>query len=95
MTAGPDLSSRLDRQKTCSGRQRGKHSIETLEFYASVAYTNFVEMTRHVDDLSWVAPSDYVLIDDTGRCRAPITGPDGTRPRIQYPATNNEGSQPW
>jgi hypothetical protein len=38
--------------------------IETLEFYASVANTNFVELTRHVDDLSYVAPSDYVLVDD-------------------------------
>ena len=38
--------------------------IETLELYASVANTNFVELTRHVDDLSWVAPSDYVLVDD-------------------------------
>jgi hypothetical protein len=38
--------------------------IETLEFYASVANTNFVELTRHTDDLSWVSPSDYVLVDD-------------------------------
>lgn len=38
--------------------------IETLEFYASVANTNFVELTRHVDDLSYVATSDYVLVDD-------------------------------
>ena len=38
--------------------------IETLEFYASVANTNFVELTRHVDRLSWVSPSDYVLVDD-------------------------------
>lgn len=38
--------------------------IETLEFYVSVANTNFVELTRHIDDLSWVAPSDYVLVDD-------------------------------
>lgn len=38
--------------------------IETLEFYCSVANTNFVELTRHYDDLSWVAPSDYVLADD-------------------------------
>lgn len=38
--------------------------IETLEFYASVASTNFVELTRHVDDLSYCAPSDYVLIND-------------------------------
>lgn len=38
--------------------------IETLEYYCSVANTNFVELTRHVDDLSWVSPSDYVLVDD-------------------------------
>jgi hypothetical protein len=38
--------------------------IETLELYVSVANTNFVELTRHIDDLSYVAPSDYVLIDD-------------------------------
>jgi hypothetical protein len=38
--------------------------IETLELYVSVANTNFVELTRHIDDLSWVATSDYVLVDD-------------------------------
>jgi hypothetical protein len=38
--------------------------IETLEIYASVANTNFVELTRHIDDLSYVSPSDYVLVDD-------------------------------
>ncbi len=40
------------------------NGIETLEFYASVASTNFVELTRHVDDLSYCAPSDYVLVND-------------------------------
>ena len=39
--------------------------IETLEFYASVANANFVELTRHADDLSYVSPSDYVLINDS------------------------------
>jgi len=38
--------------------------IETLEFYHSVANTNFVELTRHIDNLSYVSPSDYVLVDD-------------------------------
>jgi len=38
--------------------------IETLEFYCSVANTNFVELTRHIDNLSYVSPSDYVLVDD-------------------------------
>jgi len=43
---------------------RQDNGIETLEHYASVANTNFVELTRHVDNLSYVAPSDYVLADD-------------------------------
>jgi hypothetical protein len=38
--------------------------IETLEFYASVVSSNFVELTRHTDDLGYCAPSDYVLIND-------------------------------
>ncbi len=38
--------------------------IETLEFYTSVISSNFVELTRHVDDLGYCSPSDYVLIDD-------------------------------
>ncbi len=38
--------------------------IETLEFYNSVVSSNFVELTRHADDLSYFSPSDYVLIND-------------------------------
>jgi hypothetical protein len=38
--------------------------IETLEFYASVVSSNFVELTRQADDLGYCSPSDYVLIDD-------------------------------
>jgi hypothetical protein len=38
--------------------------IETIELYCSVANTNFVELTRHIDNLSYVSPSDYVLVDD-------------------------------
>jgi len=38
--------------------------IETLEFYASVMSTNFVELTRCADDLSYCAPTDYILVDD-------------------------------
>ncbi len=38
--------------------------IETLEFYASVVSSNFVELTRHGDDLSYCSPSDYVLVND-------------------------------
>jgi hypothetical protein len=35
-----------------------------LEYYASVANTNFVDLIRQADDLSYVSPSDYVLIND-------------------------------
>jgi hypothetical protein len=38
--------------------------IETLEFYASIISTNFVELTRHADDLSYCGPSDYILVND-------------------------------
>ncbi len=40
------------------------NGIETLELYPSVANTNFVELTRHIDDLGYVAASDYILVDD-------------------------------
>jgi len=38
--------------------------VETLEFYASVVSSNFVELTRHADDLGYCGPSDYVMVDD-------------------------------
>ncbi len=38
--------------------------VETLEFYTSVISSNFVELTRQTDDLSYCSPSDYILIDD-------------------------------
>jgi hypothetical protein len=38
--------------------------IETLEFYTSVVSSNFVELTRHTDPLSFCSPSDYILVDD-------------------------------
>jgi hypothetical protein len=38
--------------------------IETLDLYPSVISSNFVELTRHADDLSYCSPSDYVMIDD-------------------------------
>lgn len=38
--------------------------IETLEFYPSTFYSNFVELTRFGGELGFCAPSDYVQIDD-------------------------------
>ncbi len=38
--------------------------IETLELYPSVVSSNFVELTRQMDDLSYCSPSDYIFIDD-------------------------------
>jgi len=38
--------------------------IETLEFYPSILYSNFVELTRFGGELSFCAPSDYIQIND-------------------------------
>jgi len=38
--------------------------VETLEFYTSVVSSNFVELTRHADRLSFCGPSDYILVND-------------------------------
>lgn len=38
--------------------------VETLEFYPSTFYSNFVELTRLGGELGFCAPSDYVKIDD-------------------------------
>jgi hypothetical protein len=38
--------------------------VETLDLYPSVSSSNFVELTRHADDLGYCAPSDYVIIND-------------------------------
>ncbi|MFC1495306.1 MoaF N-terminal domain-containing protein [Thermodesulfobacteriota bacterium] len=37
---------------------------EILEYFTSVVSTNFVELTRQVDDLGYCAPAAYVLIND-------------------------------
>jgi hypothetical protein len=38
--------------------------VETIEYYPSVMFSNFVELTRFGGELSFCAPSDYVKIDD-------------------------------
>ena len=38
--------------------------VETIEYYPSVFYSNFVELTRFGGELSFCAPSDYIRIDD-------------------------------
>lgn len=37
---------------------------ETLEFFPSVSYSSFVELTRHDDRLTYCAPSDFIMIDE-------------------------------
>lgn len=37
---------------------------ETLEFFPSVTYSSFVELTRHNDELTFCAPSDFIQIDE-------------------------------
>jgi hypothetical protein len=40
------------------------NGAETIEYYPSVIYSNFVEITRFGGELSFCAPSDYIKIDD-------------------------------
>jgi hypothetical protein len=40
------------------------NGAQTLEFYPSVAYSHFVELTRLGGELGYCGPSDYVKIDD-------------------------------
>ncbi len=40
------------------------NGIETLEFYPSAAYSNFVELSRLGGELGFCGPSDYVKIDE-------------------------------
>lgn len=52
--------------------------IETLDLYPSIISSNFVELTRHADDLSYCSPSDYIMIDDNlfiyGRTECEFSG---------------------
>jgi hypothetical protein len=63
-TAAAKLHHYTNRMTGKGIRWKQDNGIETLELYPSVANTNFVELTRHIDDLGYVAPSDYVLVDD-------------------------------
>jgi hypothetical protein len=40
------------------------NGIEVLDLYPSIISSNFVELTRLADDLSYCAPSDYLMIND-------------------------------
>ena len=43
---------------------RQDNGVETLEFYPSTFYSNFVELTRLGGELGFCAPSDYIKVDD-------------------------------
>ena len=38
--------------------------VELLEFYVSIIYSNFIELTRFGGEMTVCAPTDYVMIDD-------------------------------
>lgn len=37
---------------------------EILEFYLSIAFSNFIELTRFGDEMTYCAPSDYIMVSD-------------------------------
>jgi MoaF N-terminal domain/MoaF C-terminal domain len=60
-----------DARHVLTNRMEGKgfywkqdNGVETLEFYPSTIYSNFVELTRFGGELGFCAPSDYVKIND-------------------------------
>jgi hypothetical protein len=40
------------------------NDIEILEFYLSILYSNFIELTRFGGDMTVAAPSDYIMVND-------------------------------
>jgi hypothetical protein len=40
------------------------NGIATLEFYPSILSSSFVELTRHGGELTYCAPSDFIMIND-------------------------------
>jgi len=40
------------------------NDIEILEFYLSILYSNFIELTRFGGEMTVCAPSDYVMVND-------------------------------
>ena len=40
------------------------NDIEVLEFYASIAYSNFIELTRFGGEMTVCAPTDYIMVND-------------------------------
>jgi MoaF N-terminal domain len=40
------------------------NDIEILEFYLTVLYSNFIELTRFGGELTVCAPSDYIMVND-------------------------------
>ncbi|MEY4640433.1 MAG: hypothetical protein RLZZ227_427 [Pseudomonadota bacterium] len=40
------------------------NAVETLDFYCTVIFSNFVELTRSGGELTYAGPSDYIMIND-------------------------------
>lgn len=58
---------RFQRTNRLEGRGyhwRQDNGVETLEFYPSKSYSNFVELTRFGGEMSFCSPSDYIQVDE-------------------------------
>jgi hypothetical protein len=40
------------------------NEVETLDFYCTVIFSNFIELTRAGGELTYAGPSDYIMIND-------------------------------
>ena len=43
---------------------RQDNDIELLEFYVSILYSNFIELTRFGGEMTICAPTDYIMVND-------------------------------
>ncbi len=43
---------------------RQDNDIEILEFYVTIAYSNFIELTRFGGEMTVCAPTDYIMVND-------------------------------
>jgi hypothetical protein len=43
---------------------RQDNDVEILEFYLSILYSNFIELTRFGGEMTVCAPSDYIMVND-------------------------------
>jgi hypothetical protein len=53
------------------------NDVEILEFYLTILYSNFIELTRFGGEMTVCAPSDYIMVNDHQFIYAPGADREG------------------